>query len=170
MSIDSGVFAPAYVSARAIGMTSGAIISSLIICPAIFADWLYLSLCKSAKWEPPKEQPNADIRVYDLAHLIAHEEIKSSVIYQGGFFTASRPLKIAAELAGSLCCAMASATTFIIVGLLEMTLGVAAIPPLLILGAAAIFAGSIYCLVRSYQTGFQEQCVETVNYLSEKVL
>ena len=151
------------------GMAVGYITTGLLICPAIFADWLYKNLQHSFNLSPHENQPQCDIRIYDIPHLIHYEEIKSTSIYQGGFFTASKPLKVFAEMTGTIVNAMVAASVFVLVGILEIALITTAMPLLILLGVAAIFAGGIYCLVQSYEKGFQKQCIDTINYLSENL-
>ncbi len=170
MSFESTIFSPAYLSARATGMATGYIISGLVICPAILADWLYQHLSQSFQLSNHPSHEECDVRVYDLPHLFSYEEIKSLPIYHGGFFSASKPLKIVAELIGSLTNAIVAASTFILIGILEIALITVAIPFVLMLGVAAAFAGGIYCLAQSYQKGFQKQCIDTINQLSENLL
>lgn len=170
MSFESGLFSPARISARNTGLAAGYIVSGLLVCPAILVDWLYDHLQKSFDLPPHENHQDCDVRVYDIPHLLHHEEIKSTPIHQGGFFAASKPLKIFAEITGSVANALVAATTFITVGILEIALFTAAMPFMMILGVAAAFAGGIYCLIQSYEKGFQKQCIDTINYLSENLL
>lgn len=170
MSIGYQLFTPAYVSAKNLGMATNYIVSGLCICPAIIADWLYNHLQSCLNLPHHKNHTDCDIRIYDVPHIIQFEEIKSVPIYKGGFFTAAKPQKICAEIIGAIANAIVAATTFILVGLLEIALLAAATPIIIMLGVAATFAGGIYCLLQSYDKGFQKQSIDTINFLSEHCL
>jgi len=168
MFMENGIFSPAKISAHSLGMASAYIVSNIMISPAILGDLIYDYYRANQTTKPYLAQ--TDIRVYDLIHLLEHEEVKSQIIYKNGFFTSSRSLKIASESIGTLVNGLVAATTYLLVSLLEMSLIIALTPVALVLCAAATLAGCIYCLAKSYQVGFQEQCVETINCLSENIL
>ncbi len=170
MSSDASILKPAYLSSRIAGMAAGSIITGLVACPTILLDWFHKLLGRCLTLEELPEDKSLSLCTYDLPHLLVHEEVKSFRIYQGGFFTSSKPVKIISELIGSLANALVAATTFVVVGLLEFALTIAATPFILVLGAAAIFAGGVYCMAQSYHKGLQAQCIDTINYLGEQFL
>lgn len=165
--MEAGMFQPAYHSAKVTGMAAGFIVTGLVACPAIFADWLYKHLGNCLNMDIDQlNRADGELCIYDLPHLVTYEEKRCMSFYQGGLFATSKPVKFAAELSGTVVNALVASATYMVVGLLEIGLALAVSPLVLLLGAAAIFAGGVYCMAQSYQKGLQQQCVDTINYLN----
>lgn len=156
------------LSASKTGIAAGYLVTGLVACPAILFDWFYSLLNQSLK-APLGELSSSQsgLFVYDIPHLLCHEEMKGFPLYRGGVFSSSRPIKVTAETLGSLANALTAAFTYVTVGLLEIGLLLCSLPLVFLLGVAAMLATSIYCIAGSYRKGFESHCIETVNYLSD---
>ncbi len=164
---DGGLFSPAYMTSRVVGMASGYIVTGLIACPGILLDWFLHHLKQSFAETPPSEEEiEFELCVYDIPYMFMHEQKKAHVITTGGFFT-QYPLGTVSEVVGSTVNTLVSAATFVAAGLLVTAAAFCGtVLAVMLMGIAALFSG-IYCLTRCCRVGPEQTCIETLETVRE---